>query len=413
MKYLFKLLVIMTFPLYAQASGVEETPLDLAQRYINHIAPGVKIDRVDTDEDAFKAICEVMNVYLTSGGVLHHHSKKGPDFGYSFTEKNRAPIEFVADMLTGKKSWKQETLQSTQMTIADVGCGLGLSALLLISKVTETYQKEGWTLSHPIQLDLFDVNHTHQSALQSLVKIINKGCPYFQLTSSVQDVSSPFPHANHYKVVFALNLMHYVPEMAWRLSLENMVCSMKKNGLLFMTTDHYQSSTTHVDQCTDFASHATKATSPFLLPCVLLHMKETSSATSNKVRNLHFLPFLKAGINYSPAHSYGFDDIDEEALKKLFTHHLAERRRSTLCLFSETGTITEEVSPERMISYIQTGEVIFEIGNYGFDDLFLQRAVRQFMDDSRLRELKSPWTKNLLKTALGGPSSVGLTFQKL
>ena len=228
-------LVILLFSVANAASSSEEPQhvKDL-RTYVGSVSPGRTIGAIPEN---FTAKTAFTNLCIVSGELreVAHDSEK--PYGKSFNTKNKAPIEFTAELLTGCGSWGKDAIEGTCTNIADVGYGLGLSDLSLISVVSSIYEEDGWHLDHPIQFDLYDINPTHQPALQALARIVNEAYPeYFHVTADCGDITS-FSTLNYYDVILALNVMHYIPEGSWHLALENIENAMKVGGMLLMTTD--------------------------------------------------------------------------------------------------------------------------------------------------------------------------------
>ena len=401
------LILALIMPMSAMDPGIPagadvETPLRLATTYIRYVKPGVGV-RAEGDItplDAFNTICQVIGHHLPEGRVYHGHVTDGSAYGYSFTDKNQPPIEFVAGLLGSKK------YRDTHMAIADVGCGLGLSAISFISMVVAREAP-----ASPISFDLFDINPEHQDALQSLAKLANMAHPrHFRVTAGVHDAADPLP-LNRYNFIFAFNFMHYVQETKWGSTLENMVGAMKKDGMLLMITDHWLSCVDHVDQKMALEESVRTVASPFFSAAVLVFDPRVGQEKGTHIKNLKLISFLKGGQEYIPGATCRYDQLDDEKFRELLSIHLAERCKRTVVLFLGTAD-REEIPAERVIELIANGTLVVQIGSYTFDDILLERAVRQFIPEDRLKKAPFNWTQHLIKNPRGYSSSVGITFIK-
>lgn len=247
MKY-FKHYILISSALYfnffgifniSYAATLEPTssePSELAANYLRWLNPGMHIPTLATRQEAFDCVCNSIITEIPTGAVTH--SGSGLTYGKSFTAKNQAPVDFTASLLTGRGSWCRDGIEGTDTNIADVGCGLGLSAVSLMSRVISTYTEGGWCLGHPIHFDLYDINPAHQPALQALATLVNTAYPeYFHVTATCHDVTN-FLELDHYHVVLALNVMHYVPQTRWGEAIQSLEYSMKPGAMLLMTTDY-------------------------------------------------------------------------------------------------------------------------------------------------------------------------------
>ena len=87
---------------------------------------------------------------------------------------------------SGKKAWKKEHIEKKEIAIADLGCGIGITPLLLVHDTVHYYIKNNWQFAHPVQFDLVDIIPGHQKALEILSKIINDAYPqFFRFISSI------------------------------------------------------------------------------------------------------------------------------------------------------------------------------------------------------------------------------------
>lgn len=227
MQLSFKKLIIsvLLVPCILHAAAAYPTiePVEYARTYVRYL--GITLpSEVNTSDEVLRIILGSIRT-----GVYHQHVKEGSAYGYSFIGKNQPPIKYVVDLLTAQKKWERKTIETTSIRLADVGCGLGLSAISLVAHVVETYKRDGWTLSTPIKLDLFDISPEHQPALQALANFVNTAYDkYFRVTAVQCDITQqPIAAENSYNISLLFNLMHYVPETKWRAALGNIVNAMK------------------------------------------------------------------------------------------------------------------------------------------------------------------------------------------
>lgn len=425
MKFLLSLFVIIIFFKVINASTPADditssassatinrtSPFELMNVYIRCVSPNVTIDKKSetfTFQNAFETVTAVVRSHLPKCGVYHQHVTGGAAYGFSFAEKNGPPMQYVAELLTGKKNWKKGTIESIPITIADVGCGVGISAVLLMSQVIETYEHEKWVLKSPIQFDLFDISPEHQPILQALVAIVNGAYPqYFKVTAGVHDVTQPFARANYYRIVFALNLMHYVPETRWGEALTSIEGTMQKGGMLFMTTDHYLAYVAEEEQAQAFEASIRTAPSPFFSPLVLLFNREAGQEKATRIRNLNGVPFLMEEEPYIPCAQYTDAQLDPHKFTQMLTSHAKNIGKETVSIFAENSK-TMEIPTAEVIGLVVAGKLSVQLGNYGFDEESLERAVRLFVPESRLKKLKLGWSKDLMASV----RTLGMTLVK-
>ncbi|MEI8321433.1 MAG: class I SAM-dependent methyltransferase [Alphaproteobacteria bacterium] len=320
--------------------------------------------------------------------------------------------------MTGTKNWTKEQILSKPVSIADVGCGLGFSAAYFVSEVVKVYDSEpGWTFTSPIALDLYDISPEHQNALQPLASLINEAYPqYFHVETSVHDAGEPFP-SKKYRAVFAFNLMHYVPESKWPTVIQNIEEILEVGGTLFVTTDHYHIATWTTEQCQRLEGAAKEraenpSLSPFVSSLVPLVNPIYGDQFQTRTLNSSFDPFLKDPKGYVPGAPKGIEDIDIEAVGPILRRSAREhlKLRETVGLYD--GEKLAETPVEEVMARLKDGRLFIQLGNYGFDESLLEKAILANSKGTLARLKISSWTKKLLKNRDGYLSSVGLTFTK-
>ncbi len=400
---------------------IEQTPAMLAQTYLQYISPETKIEDGITMQDAFRVISDAVCSHK-SGVIFHQHVIDGPTYGNSFHGKNTAPIQFAVELLTGqKKGWTKKSIESKSLAIADVGCGLGLSAVFLLSQVIEIYKREKWDFSSssPIRLDLRDISPEHQPALQALVAIVNAAYgQYFHLTAGACDITAqPIAEENTYNLIFAFNIMHFIPEKKWETALAYIIFIMKKSGMLFVTTDAFHSVVDLSDfdyQKDTLENSAKELVAPFFSSIVYLrkanslHLKRTRSCMS---RNFSCIRFLQEGVEYKPGTEYTHEQLDLKCIEFLLENLIARRPKKTISVYLGEDDPVQELPISAIIDHIQTGKLIVEPECYTFDKALLERAV---LDASKraLKKLELEWGGKLRLGKNGLPETVGLTFMK-
>jgi SAM-dependent methyltransferase len=350
-------LVIFLFSVANAASSAEEPQhvKDL-RTYVGFVSPGSGIDAIPENFTAKNAFTELCMVWLGIEEVAHDSEKP---YGKSFTDKNEKPIEFTAELLTGCGSWGKDAIEGTCTNIADVGCGLGLSALSLIAMVSHGYEEDGWHLDHPIQFDLYDINPTHQPALKALARIVNAAYPeYFHVTADCGDITNSF-EIDYYDVILALNVMHYIPEGSWHLALENIENAMKNSSYLLMT----------VDSVSRHVSADVRRNSVFFPSCLSFFPvgSTVGDSTATVVRTDGSSDYLAK--SYIPGETYTKDDVHVEKLVRMLS--VLGHEHLHLVVNGERQIVVMNQIKE----HFDKNVIQIYAGNYSFDADSLKEAV--------------------------------------
>ena len=394
------------------SSSSEDTPFNLVRTHLSFF--GAKLDAIPEISDAEYGIQVIAITLKQIDAIEHKHVKDGCGFGYSFNNKNDAPINAVVELMTGKKNWKKETIEGlSDFSIADAGCGVGLSAVTLVSTIAEFYKTNKWTLKAPIKLDLFDISAEHQVPLFAFAKLVNMAYPqYFRVRTYVHDVAKPLPEQNTYRIVLALNVMHYMPQDHWGAALKNIEDSMQQSGMLFLTVDHYCAITANKITVEPSLQSARLTTSPFCMPTVLLFDPQLGQDKGTNLSNTSFINIVNAKSKAIPGGRYKFDEIDVEELRKVITHHMELYGKTTSAIYLQGKSCRQELKMDKILRLLSQGQLALQLSNYGFDDDLLEKAIAESYPSGKLKKLKLGWVRDLLKTSLDLPSTVGITLMK-
>ncbi len=391
----------------------EDSPLSLTRTYLSFFdAKDAKLDQIENADVGFRRIAALVNAIPA---IYHRHVKSGCAFGLSFNNKNKAPIDVVVELLTGQKVWKKETIEGINgFGIADVGCGLGLSAINFISRTVDFYKTNGWSLKAPIQLDLFDITPEHNKALEALAKLVNTAYPkYFMVRAFVHDAATPLPNKN-YRIVLALNLMHYVPEESWGSVLKNIEDATMQKGMLFLTVDNYKGHATTTGELSAFTQSASQTESPFCQATVLLFDGQLTPEKGTNLLNVSFTKVkkeAKGSTKQVPGGRYKFDEIDVDKFKTLVRRHMQIKVKKTIGLSQNGQQGKHEFSLEGILHLLEKERIVLQLSNYCFDENLLERAIFGTHKGS-FKKLKFGWVNKLLKTSQGFETTVGITLIK-
>ena len=227
----------------------------------------------------------------------------------------------------------------------------------------------------------------------------------------MQDAANAFPEKK-YKAVFALNLMHYVPEAKWPNVTQNLEEILQDKGVLFITTDHYQVGTCNDGQFQSLEAAAKKPEkSPFSCAFVPLVNPDFGEHFQTKPLNTAFDSFLKNPKEYVPGVPRKIEDIDISVVESVLRRNAREHGKWIATVGLYDGQKLAETSVEEVIARLKDGRLFIQLGNYGFDETLLEKAILG-SSKGTLATLKTLWSKGILPNCDGYPSSVGLTFTK-
>jgi SAM-dependent methyltransferase len=410
--YLFILLAGTFSSVLAAASAEDLSPQELTRRYMSVLGHTEDIPKITTPREGFDYIVQSIT---SLSGQPHKHVDSGLQYGWSFFEKNIPPVEFMKELMTGIKTWKKEQILSGPPSIADIGCGLGFSAAYFVSEVVKVYDTEPrWELKSPIKLDLYDITPEHQKALQPLVALVNAAYPqYFHLKTFTHDAKDPFP-ANQYRVVFALNLMHYIPESDWLRVVPNIENILEKGGMFLVTTDHYCGGASSYEQFQKLEGAAKKRAGEksALSPLLCLVNPEYGNHFQTIVLNTSFEPFLRDPTSYVPGSSVKIEQVNMKVIRNILKKSAKERFNNLGTIALYNGKNLAEVSIDEVISQLEDGSLLIRLGNYVFDETLLEGAILTRAKGTLSRLKITSWPQKLLKNSFGYPSTVGLTFTR-
>lgn len=395
------------------ASTESLSPEELTRKYITLIGRSQDVSKIPKIETYAEGLRHIVQCMIDLTGLDHTHVMSGNPYGSSFVHKNEAPISYVKDLLTGNKKWTKDTILKTELHIADLGCGVGFCAAFFVFEVVSYYESQGgWKFKSPIQLDLYDVIPENYDVLQPLASLINGAFPqYFEVKTFRSDVAD-IPPVPKYQLIFAFNLLHYIPEARWPAVVGNIEEILSDNGILFATTDHY-----HVGVQTREEGECLKAAAQ-----MRAEMGDSSSLVSHFIAlvtpewgqkyqticpNFSFDSFLKKPEEYGPGDLKGIQDINEEALFSILQKSFSTVGRINLY----DGKKLTPVSIKEVMDRFKKGQLTVGLPNYGFDENLLEKMIRN-SSKGCLKPIKAKWPQDLLTNAYGYPSTVGITFLK-
>lgn len=329
---------------------------------------------VRTAQEAFNSMRD--SIYkLDDSGIFHSHIKQGIAYGRSFVTKNAPPLDFVITLLTGKHKWKKEVIESGTpiITIADIGAGIGLSAMHFVSKCIKCYGSEGWKLTQPIELDLFDLKEENVKALVALCNVVNATYPqYFRLRAFQQDIQAPFSQQNHYRISFLLNVLHYIRSDKWGHVLPNLRNTMQENGMLFLTTDHYNQLTigrpSFVDTFRTLSNHF-----PFFCPTILLFCADEPIAKATILINYAGQNIFKDPKGHTPGQRYGKNEVSLPDFSKFIDVAVQGLHGKGIPL--QEGDNKTEHTKADIMKKLQDDKLTISTGAYAFDNETLQKCI--------------------------------------
>lgn len=371
MNHLLTLLLVI-FSVTNLASSANNAQItDDFVTYVKIISPSTKINSPSEGITALNAIYNISHIMRNGGvspsGILHKFT--GISYGNSFLEKNAAPINHIVKQLTGRGVWCREGIENTDTHIADIGCGLGLSTASLIIQVGEIYEAEGWDLESPIRIDLYDINPENQEALRALARLVNKAYPkYFNVTATTYDITKESLFTV-YDVILALNVMHYIPENLWGLSVRNISDSMKNQGKLLVTVDYKTDESEEL-----FTSGGISfAGAVFFTP--------------------NYYNVLLEGIEYIPGKSYPTSSIDLSKLNNLFTTNFP-----VTMYWSGRQSVCQDYSLINKLLSLDSSTI--SLWPYQFNHSTLTQAILQHSDGTLLTA-EANWPNELSRQAAG------------
>lgn len=371
MNHLLTLLLVI-FSVTTLASSANNAQItDDFVTYVRIISPSIKINSPSEGATALNAIHNISRIMrngsVPPSGILHKFT--GISYGNSFLEKNAAPINHIVKQLTGRGDWCREGIENTDTHIADIGCGLGLSTASLIIQVGEIYEAEGWDLEFPIRIDLYDINPENQDALRALARLVNNAYPkYFNVTATTYDITKESLFTV-YDVILALNVMHYIPENLWGLSVRNISDSMKNQGKLLVTVDYKTDESEEL-----FTSGGISfAGAVFFTP--------------------NYYNVLLEEIEYIPGKSYPTSSIDLSKLNNLFTANFP-----VTMYWSGRQSVCPDYSLINKLLSLDSSTI--SLWPYQFNHSTLTQAILQHSDGSLLTA-EANWPNELSRQAAG------------
>lgn len=377
------LLVILLFSVVNAASSADssaEEPQHVKdlRTYVGSISSRAQLGAIPLRFDASDALDAIRDTMAGGGvddaGVMHVSEKL--TYGKSFITKNAAPVDFIVRLLTGRNILCREAIEDLNIRIADVGCGLGLSAISTVTQVVNTYKAEYWSLESPIQFDLYDINPAHQPVLQALARIVNAAYPeYFHVTAACHDITS-YLKLDYYDAILALNVMHYIPEIIWHLALANLESALKNSSYLLMTTD-----TVSKYVSANVRKKSVFFTSRFsFFPVGFTANDRTATAVFTDGSS----DYLEK--SYIPGETYTKDNVHVEKLVKMLSG-LNYHKISLL-----VNGQRQDVQVNEIKDLFANNAIQIYAGNYSFDVASLTKAVEQKLKSTtKLQIVRLGW----------------------
>lgn len=366
------------------------------KKYLNNHHGEIK---ASTPQEAWKQIGNIVNDI--QGGVYHKDGR----FGASFFGRNIFSANYVIELLAGQKKWSENYIRSHTIRLADIGCGLGLSATYLVSEVIKYYEQKEWTLKYPIEFDLYDVNQTHQEALTALSNLINLAYPqYFTVKMYTHDIRTSLERSTHYNILFALSLMHFIPSKDWDSVRINMSHVLKRNGFVFLTTDNWQAFKSNLTKDQVQRLRRASKRNPFFCPSLTIYNPLSDVNKGTHLMNFDGMNFLNNEEPHVPSEIYDIDTIDLSIFEKMLEIHMKSYGKQTMGLYDQVTNKKEEVSKTDIIEKFKNKELTLYAGNYIFDQNKLRKIIQGKNVD--FKTLTLSWEKESSKY------QASLTLQK-
>jgi hypothetical protein len=369
-------LCYFTFNIHAFEKPAEQKYLESAKVYSTFLPLGTDQSKLDgkSPKEVFALINESISA-THSSGVFHKHIKEGLPYGRSFTVKNVAPLNCVTDLITGKAKWKRDVIESGSPIIkmADIGAGIGLSAMYFVSRCISIFEEEKWKLAKPIELNLYELKKENVLALNALCDVVNAAYPqYFQLKALQHDIQTPFSQQDYYKIAFVLNVLHYIHKSKWGVSLTNLRKAMQTNGILLLTTDHYNCLTVQMPSLVEtFRMLSTHF--PFFCTTVVLFNPNDGLEKGTMLINYAGQNIFKNENIHTPGGIYGVQSINLVDFSKFMDVSMKGLNRQNIPV--QEGDKQVELSKQDIIDRLKAGTLSISTGAYAFDNETLEKNI--------------------------------------
>ena len=256
-------------------------------------------------------------------------------YGNSFSNKNEMAINYLLDSLTPIMG-REEAI-----CVADLGSGLGLSALLFMKKVVDFCRENHTQPRQPIELHLLDLVSENVRALDLIKSLVNSYySQYFKVVTRVHDVVSDELPCDKFDFACAFNVWHFVRQSWWNMGLTAVGKGIKPTGLLLVTTDR-----------------GNPGVPDFTIGRIRVADKEFPADISC-IDNSSSLNYLKDDEEPIPGAYYPGHKIKLELINKRF-----------IC--------KRAYSAEEAHAAIESGQLVASLGNYVFDEESLRNAVER------------------------------------
>lgn len=205
---------------------------------INRFYVGINQNDWSSDEKRFVPVeftnlDELIKYHLKNNRRLQNPlDNDGCWYGNSFAGKNEVAINYLLNQL------KLQITREEPLYIADLGCGLGSTACLLMQKTVNWCKENSIAPNTPIELHLLDLVSENQKALKPLKDLVSYYySQYFNIETGVYDAVRDVLPENKFDFICAFNVMHFIAESKWSDTLRHFASGMKTGGLLLLTTD--------------------------------------------------------------------------------------------------------------------------------------------------------------------------------
>ena len=345
-----------------------ETPLELYLRYIHFVPDALELDE-DTHIDTFAAALDA--IVENGRAAFHNHHVKGHGYGNSFEGdewgRNGPSVAEIANVLTHPESLSRRPKageKPTPIAVADIGCGIGLTAAAVFQKLAKTYGANGTTLRAPIAFDLIDRLPENSAATKALAGIVNRAFPqYFHVNATTSNITEGIASARTYQFAYSLNVFHFIDVAKWGVAFKHIAAKMDPASSLLMTVDLLDSSS--------YTAH--RPVSPGGLPDRFVIPQITVWDTAlGRNEGDAIADFDNIGLSSTaqlPGKDWSPSEIDFDRLRRIV------RRRHDGSLHLRLGSF-RTFEFEEFERAVRGGQLAISSGAYAFDASQFQRALK-------------------------------------
>jgi hypothetical protein len=282
---------------------------------------------------------EFIDYYLNNNRTLENPlNEDNCSYGFSFADKNELAINYMLQSITPIIGREEP------ICVADLGSGLGLSALLFMKKFVNFCRENHTVQKQPIELHLLDLVPENVKALELIKSLVNSYySQYFKIETRVHDVvNDELPH-DKFDFTWAFNLLHFIAESRWSNALHGIGAGMKSRGLLLITTDRGKPD---ISKFTIGRIRVADKRFPACMVCI-------DNATGANYLN-------SEDEDVIPGAYYSYDQIKLELIGDV---QIWNKGKSMI------------YSSEEVRVKLQEGELIASLGNYVFNEKLLANSV--------------------------------------